>query len=553
MSASPEPKWAQFVARPECLVAGILTLAACYLHILVLTHAGALWRDEVGTVNLATLPHFADTWKMLAHNADPVLFPSVVRLWSALGLGRADLGLRMLGLVIGLSVVAAIWFAGRLMRITWPVLSLALLATNLALIRWGDSLRPYGVGCALLLLVVGSVWAFVSCPSRKRFLIACVVGVLSVQSLYQSSFFLLATCCSGAVVCLRRNQRKQALATLCIGLPAALSIIPYIPLIVEAQSWLALQKRSFHPLFMWYRFFDALNLSVNWMHLVWLGLLLAAVGVGFATLVRGGPAASPDLAFFASSNLVMGAIGILVFHWIAKFDIYPWHWLPFMVFAAVNIEAALTDWAQRFRTAWLILACLVSLVPLPTAVTGAKCAHTNMDIVGAQLSSRAEAGDVIAVYPWEFGIPFARYYTGPAEWVTLPPVSDLRFHRYDLVKRDLRAGQPVEPILDRMERTLASGHRVWLVGSLPEPKPGETEVPNLPPPAASNAPDAWFDADYTYIWGRQLGDFLTKHAQQSWSLDVFPKHCLIGLEVVPAFAGAGWTNTPSQASGSPVQ
>jgi hypothetical protein len=531
-------------------------LAAGYLHVLVLTHAGALWRDEVGTVNLATLPHFADTWKMLAHNADPILFPSVVRLWSALGLGRTDLGLRMLGLVTGLSVVAAIWFSGRLMRISWPVLSLALLATNLALVRWGDSLRPYGVGCALLLLLVGSVWSFVSRPSRKRFLIACVVGVLGVQSVYQTCFFLLATCCSGAVVCLRRNQRKEALATLGIGLPAALSVIPYIPLIVEAQSWLALQKRSFHPLFIWFRFFDALNLCVNWMYLVWLALLLIAVGVGLATLVRGGRTNSADprdLPIFASSNLVMGTIGLLVFHWIAKFDVYPWHWLPFMVFAAVNIEAALTDWAQRFRTSWLILACIVSLAPLPAAAAGAKCAHTNMDIVAAQVSKLSEAGDFIVVYPWSIGISFARYYTGPVEWTTLPPVNDSRFHRYDLVKQDLLDGEPIKPLFDRVERALASGHHVWLVGGLPQPNPGETEVPSFPPPPAPNSQTVWFDADYSYIWGRQMADFTLKHATYSWVPEISLEHCLIGYEQVPVFMVTGWTNIPSQVSGSSAQ
>ncbi len=109
MRASPGPKWAQFVARPERVLAVILTVAAGYLNILVVTHAGALWRDEVGTVGLATLPDFTDTWKMLAHNADPILFPSLVRVWAASGLGRTDFDLRMLGFVAGLSVVAAIW------------------------------------------------------------------------------------------------------------------------------------------------------------------------------------------------------------------------------------------------------------------------------------------------------------------------------------------------------------------------------------------------------------------------------------------------------------
>ncbi len=550
MSIRAGPKWAQFVARPECVLAVFLTLAAGYLNILVLTHAGALWRDEVDTLGLATLPHFADTWRMVAHHSNPILFLSLVRVWVTLGLGHTDFGLRLLGFVIGLSLVAAIWLSGRLMRITWPVLSLALLATNLQVVRWGDSLRSYGLGSALLLVVVGSVWSFVSRPSRKRYLIAAMVGLLSAQTLYQNSFLLLATCYSGALVCLRRNQRREAMAAVCIGLPAALSVVPYGPLIVEAHSWLATQSAGFHPFLMWISLFDALDSSVSVMHWIWLALLLLAVGAGCATLVTGGqttPADSRDRPFFASLNLIIGTVGLLVYHGIAKFQIYPWHWLPAMVFAAVNIEAALAGWAQRIQTSWLVLACFVSLAPLPAAMAGAKCAHTNVDLAAAQVSRRAEPGDLIVVYPWHLGITFARYHTGSVPWVTLPQVNDLRFHRYDLVTRDMLAGRPIKPVLDRIERTLASGHRVWLIGGLPGRGPKETRVPGLAPAPPPNPQTGWQVADYWYVCGRQAADFLSKHSQHTWLLYIPLDHCLIGFEAAPVFVITGWKNVKNDA------
>jgi len=526
----------------------MLTLVAGYLHILVLLNAGALWRDEVSTVNLATLPSFVETWRMVMHHSNPILFPSLVRGWAALGFGRTDFELRILGFAIGLSVVAAVWLAGRLMHITWPVLSLALLATNLALVRWGDSLRPYGLGCVLLLLFVGLVWSFVNRPSRNRYLVAAIVGVLSAQSLSLIPFFLMATCGSGAVVCLRRKQRCEALATLCIGLPAALSLIPYASFSSETQSWVAILQHGFHPLAVWFSLFHALDLSAGGMYLVWLALFLLAAAVGCATLATRGPAASADMCdrpLFASLNLILGAVGIFVFHWIAKHEIYPWHWLPFMVFAAINMEAALTQWAQRFRTAWLILACIVSLVPLPATIRAAQCAHTNMDVLGAQVSKLAEPGDLIVVYPWESGISFARYYSGSVEWVTLPPVNDLRFHRYDLVRQDLDSGASIKPVFDRAEQVLASGHHVWMVGRLPDRRPLETELPVLPPPQAPNSQTEWYEGDYTYVWGRQMGDFLSKHAQNIWVPKMPAIHCLTGYEVVPILEIAGWRNPPS--------
>jgi len=551
MSARPGPKWARFVTRPERALAVILTLAAVYLHILVLAHAGALWRDEVDTLGLATLPDFAGTWRMVAHHSNPILFLSLVRAWAALGFGSTDFGLRLLGCVIGLFLIAAIWFGARRMGIIWPVLSLALLATNLPLLRWGDSLRSYGLGSALLVLVVGSVWSFVSFPSRKRYLTASIVSVLSAQCLYQNCFFLLATYCGGAVVCLRRNQRREAMATLCIGLPAALSVTPYARSTVEAHSWLAAQSAGFHPLLMWIRLFDTLDSSVSGLHWIWLALLLLAVGVGGATLATDGQTASADprdLPVFASLNLIFGTVGLLVFHWIVKFPIYPWHWLPAMVFAAVNTEVALTPWAQRIRTPWLVLLGLMSLASFPAAVRGAKCAHTNLNAVAAQLSKRAEAGDLIVVYPWYFGITFARYYTGPVDWVTLPQVNDLRFHRYDLVTQDMLAGKPIAPVLDRVERALASGHRVWLVGGLPGWKPGEPSVPGLPSAPPPNAQTESPAADYSYRCGRQAADFLSKQAEHVSSLEIPVDHCLIGFETAQVFAVTGWKNTPTHSS-----
>jgi hypothetical protein len=218
-----------------------------------------------------------------------------------------------------------------------------------------------------------------------------------------------------------------------------------------------------------------------------------------------------------------------------------------MVFVAVNLEAALAEWVQRIQASWLVLG-FASLASLPTAVRGAKCAYTNIDVAAAQVSGRAEAGDLIVVYPWYIGITFTRYYTGPAEWVTLPQVDDLRFHRYDLITQDMLAGKSIKPVLDRVERTLASGHRVWLFGGLPGRQSGETEAPGLPPAPPPNGQARWQAEVYSRVCGRQTAEFLLKHAQQIQLIKMPLDHCLIGFEVAPVYEVAGWkntTNTPS--------
>ena len=51
---------------------------------------GRTWRDEIGGVQSATLPTLREVWRWLTHDAFPLLFPLLVRGWSALGLGGSD-------------------------------------------------------------------------------------------------------------------------------------------------------------------------------------------------------------------------------------------------------------------------------------------------------------------------------------------------------------------------------------------------------------------------------------------------------------------------------
>jgi hypothetical protein len=116
---------------------------------------------------------------------------------------------------------------------------------------------------------------------------------------------------------------------------------------------------------------------------------------------------------------------------------------------------------------------------------------------------------LVLVHPWFCGVTFNRYYQGPAPWITLPALSDFRVARYDLLKEKLAATNPIKPVLDQIAQTLASGNRLWIVGELPAPEPGEAEPPDLPP--APEGPQGWFDVPYSYVWGRQTEAFIAAH------------------------------------------
>src|SRR5208283_1822019 len=68
---------------------------------------------------------------------------------------------------------------------------------------------------------------------------------LSVQTLYQNAFLVLAACVAGGVVCARHRQWRTAVWVLGVGLAAGVSLAPYAPLIIQSQSWWILQKTGF--------------------------------------------------------------------------------------------------------------------------------------------------------------------------------------------------------------------------------------------------------------------------------------------------------------------
>src|SRR5581483_10806908 len=90
-----------------------LTAGLVPLHLSAVGHAGALWRDEVNSVNVALLPSWAAVWRGSAYDSFPVAWDALLHAWIVAGLGADDPGLRRLGLAIGLGTLAVLWLTGR--------------------------------------------------------------------------------------------------------------------------------------------------------------------------------------------------------------------------------------------------------------------------------------------------------------------------------------------------------------------------------------------------------------------------------------------------------
>ena len=124
------------------------------------------------------------------------------------------------------------------------------------LIRYGDSTRAYGLGILLLLLTFWSFWRLVESPSLPgytKILSAGLLAVLSVQCLYYNSVLLLAICAGAIAVAFRMKAWRTIGIILAIGFLAAVSLLPYLPMIRRMHEWTFLVNYPIDLAWLWRR------------------------------------------------------------------------------------------------------------------------------------------------------------------------------------------------------------------------------------------------------------------------------------------------------------
>jgi hypothetical protein len=566
--------------RFECAAVALLALLVIALHVRFVTNVGGLWRDEVNSVNLATLPSFAEMWHVLDYDSFPILFFAVLRGWTAAFGANDDLALRALGLITGLGILGALWASARSFGIKWPVLSFALVGLNPMLIRYGDSTRAYGLGIILILLTLRSFWRLVDSPgppTTRRITVATLLALLSVQCLYYNSVLLLAIAAGTVTVSIRARAWRTGGIVLGIGMLAAASLLPYVPMMRRMHAWtflVSFPEGGFA--WLWMRVCEVLGSPSPlgiwlWPGLVIVGLVVAA-GV-WATGRRKPETSSrsiPAAVLFATATLAVGVAGYAGFLRVLNYVTNPWYYITLVAFAACTLEILFGAWpaASKPRIALRVVRLAVALLLLCVAVRPAwkelPTRHTNVDLVAARLQHLTTKDDLIVVPPWECAIPLCRYYSGPAEVMTIPPISEHRFHRYDLALRQMTTANPLSPVLARMESVLRSGHRIFLVGYLQGagslhnflalPKPDQ--VPPTLPPAYQDADGYWHGGyravwqllgDYRTVWQFQVGHFLRVNAIGATRIDIpVPENANVqAYEEMELIVVQGWKQTPA--------
>jgi 4-amino-4-deoxy-L-arabinose transferase-like glycosyltransferase len=529
----------------EWIAVGLVALAALALHIRFVTHIGGLWRDETNSINLATLPTLSEAWHFLDYDSFPVLYFIVLRSWTGIFGAANDEALRVLGLLIGLSILAALWANARAFGSRLPLLSLALVGLNPMIIRYGDSNRAYGLGIFLILLTLRSFWRLVerpAVPSAKEIVSAAVLAVLSVHCLYYNAVLLLAIAAGAVYGAVRSRLWRTAGIIVAIGVLAAASLLPYTPIILRMREWTFLVSYPATFSWLWKRAGEVIGSPEPGAIWLWVGLVLTGLGLGLVANipalrqrlgVRDGSQAQPSserfsmAVLFATISLMVGVLGYAAFLRMLNYYTQPWYYITLAAFAACTLDAIFGAWptTDLRNSPAIALRCLRPLVAIsllcwtvPQTWYELPTRHTNVDLVAARIQMLSRKGDVVLIPRWECAITFCRYYHGKAEVITIPPISDHRFHRYDLVLSQMKTANAYQPVLDQMERSLRSGHRAFLADVLPFPN-ADVRIPAARP-LYQDLNGTWHGDSYETLWKAQAGRFLRAHTTHAWRIDV---------------------------------
>jgi hypothetical protein len=514
------------IRRIETAAAVLLTMLAAALHAMRALHAGPLWRDEAGALQVALLPTFGEMFERFPHEAFPLFFPTTIRTYVGL-FGDSDFALRMFGSAVGIAILAALWLNAR-MAGTVPLASVALLGFHPAFLVYADTIRGYGLGTLLTLLAFGAFCRLVAQPDRGEIVAAAVASILSVHLVLHDSAMVLGLGTAAAIVGAVRRRWRVTAAALGVGLLAALTLLPYLGPLSAARDWdVLISEGSLTAPQVLNSLVESIGSPV--LLLGWVLLLV----LGVANMARHEEEAGDVrlfrlLAIPAALAAQYGLFGVLGY--LPKI----WYFLPLLALAASALDG-LTAGLQMPR---LALATGIALLLLPAASREARLRMSNVDLVASRLEANAVEGDLVLVNPWFYGVSFQRYYQGRARWMTVPNLPDHRMHRYDLLKARMAAAQPLADVLNAVRHTLRSGKSVWLVGIYTAPPEGE--LPPMLGPAPGGSFAGWRDAPYVISWGLQIGDVLKRRAWHQQVVEVPFDGPVNGLEILGLHKLRGW-------------
>ena len=357
-----------------------------------------------------------------------------------------------------------------------------------------------------------------------------------------NAFVLGAICVASIAVLAARKAWRGVALIFGIGLTAALSLLPYLPMIREANKSLGVRAVAnsvgyITRFFVW--ILTTNNLIAGGVCLVLLagGLALIVVPPLRRRLVNSVERAGEHFLFAAVASAA-AAIATGGFLWWLKFPVQNRYYLPLIAVIALSgavVTAAFRKWTM-LRWSMLLASVLLATAFFSPAYNYTAIRLTNCDLAAAAVAAHAQPDDMIVLTRFAYGITFQRYYHGAVPWHTIPDISDYCRFRWDLVKEAMTQTDPIHELLVRIELALRSGHRVIVVGqfgSVPvvEPQP-------LPP--APLAAQGWDMESYLANWAGQVSYLIDQHGGTGQSVPLLEKEPIDPLEKVSVYLISGW-------------
>jgi hypothetical protein len=517
----------------EFIVATILSIFAVVLLGVRATHAGPLWRDECDSVATATLPSFSELLRYFQFDSFPLPFVLILRGYIAVA-GNTDISLRVFGALVGISLLLLSWWSARRLSANVPLAFLTLAVLNPTFLTWGTTVRGYGIGSVMIVFAFVATANFLAHRTTRSALLMYIAFLGAVQSLVSNTVLVFAVCLAAIGVCVWRGDHKAS-RIIAGGLGvAAVSFLPYIAVYLK-MGWHVLLQTNVSLSALWQTFCDTLGAHNPAAGIAWLTLIMIAAVPCFVGLAK--RTISP-LSTFAPLTALLSLAGTCVFLKVLSYPPQRWYFLPLICLLAGAVDLAIAGLGAPVAIRFVrLLGCLAGVL----GTWSSNCStvierQSNVDLIANWVGVQARPNDLVLVNPWFFGISFNRYYQGTAPWITLPNLSDRRIHRYDLLQAKMSQDDPLNELKAKLENTLRSGGRIYLVGCAHWLREDEQPTALLPAPQSQYR---WSYLPYTVAWSEQIGSFLIAHVQTGATLPEFGEH-INAEEDIQVCQVAGW-------------
>jgi len=518
----------RFIARLLIIVALIVPRCLAY------SYAGGLWRDEVHSVDMANFSS-SELFFALTNDSFPICWQVILRTWIAL-FGNSDESVRLLGTLIGIAVIPAMWWTARQFGVAFPWWMMVLLGLDPSLIVFGGEVRGYGLGIITLLILIGTAWRTLEKPTVFQWFGLTLAALLAVQSSFTNCSLLAATFIACGFVALYRSRYRSCLGFALVGMLAATSMIPYVLYVFPGMSvakslfgqvsWTG-PMLVFNEAYLW----GGTTRAVLGRALVLIGLLIPL----HRLIVRPGNSLeqtvdSQNLALFVPLFFLLGTTAVWSYLLMLGVSTQYWYHLPWLTILALTAELGTELWSRwqpqrQFLIAGIgIVACVLIFRDVAPRV---RYQMTTIDSIAHDLGRVVREGDLVVVTPWYIGISFDHYYHGSAEWMNLPDVNRDRRHLgyRELIGRVMPLPPPVaiRDELEKIEQVLVAGNRVWWVTAI------EVSPEGAPPLVLVGAPDpryGWSEWAYGSAW-QQLAFAHMQAAGATMQIRTAPRSTLV--------------------------